>query len=487
MAASKSQKELAEIKRLVKKGLAAATSVDFSKAINRLKLRAKAARRTSKINRNLMMLTAASVAGGLFYAAVWDVGIVARTKVDQEQVRIANREAKNVNAAVSLASKTVENKEKELRETQRQEKIDQASLTKAKKAAEKAAEEAEKAIEKFIEASREVVKVEAAKKIAADLLESEKLAYDEIINNLASFRTERNTVKVRFEEAESDSLSSKEIAKIKAYEAKQAREKAERETDQTLVENLKKEANEKTNIKNRTDEIAKKAKEKLRIEREAYVLIREKVQSSENKAADAEKKLAEKVAADEAAKERFDRAVQTQEAAKNKANSALALASTIDKRITALETKLSQAAEKSAKAISKAETELNDAKTALENAKRRSEEAKEFVGIVSLGETDIPTTAVRSALLAAGVGIVILLIQNFANSMRFYALLGEFYDSQADAFLAANSNSDLSVTYLKEFPPKGIDFGKTPTSLYEKALDLVGKFGKSNPKAAHPD
>ena len=78
--------------------------------------------------------------------------------------------------------------------------------------------------------------------------------------------------------------------------------------------------------------------------------------------------------------------------------------------------------------------------------------------------------------------MVILLIQTFANSMRFYARLTEFYGSQADALLAANGDAELSIIYLKELPPKGIDFGKTPTSVYEKVLDLAGKFGKSNPK-----
>ena len=59
--------------------------------------------------------------------------------------------------------------------------------------------------------------------------------------------------------------------------------------------------------------------------------------------------------------------------------------------------------------------------------------------------------------------------------MRYYARLAEFYDAQADALLASGNHSHLAIDFLDRFSPTVIDFGKTPMSIYEKALDTVGK------------
>ncbi len=76
--------------------------------------------------------------------------------------------------------------------------------------------------------------------------------------------------------------------------------------------------------------------------------------------------------------------------------------------------------------------------------------------------------------MAGAIGIAILLVQIFVNSMRYYARLAEFYDAQADALLASGGDPAIAGEFMEKFSPLSIDFGKTPSSIYEKALDTIG-------------
>lgn len=90
-------------------------------------------------------------------------------------------------------------------------------------------------------------------------------------------------------------------------------------------------------------------------------------------------------------------------------------------------------------------------------------------------DTNIQQTITRGGAVAGTIGIAILVLQISVNSMRYYARLAEFYDAQADALLASGDNSHLAMEFLDRFSPTVIDFGRTPTSIYEKALDTIGK------------
>ena len=77
--------------------------------------------------------------------------------------------------------------------------------------------------------------------------------------------------------------------------------------------------------------------------------------------------------------------------------------------------------------------------------------------------------------MAGAIGIAILLVQIFVSSMRYYARLAELYEAQADALLASDGDHVIAAEFLERLSPLGVDFGKAPTSLYEKALDAIGK------------
>ncbi len=86
----------------------------------------------------------------------------------------------------------------------------------------------------------------------------------------------------------------------------------------------------------------------------------------------------------------------------------------------------------------------------------------------------------NSFLIGAGaISFGILFIQIALNFMRYYARLAELYDAQADALLASRGDADKAYVLLQQFSPNAIEMGKTPTTLYEKALEAITEVAKS--------
>ncbi len=76
------------------------------------------------------------------------------------------------------------------------------------------------------------------------------------------------------------------------------------------------------------------------------------------------------------------------------------------------------------------------------------------------------------------VGFVILLIQIAVQFMRYYARLAELYHAQADALRASGGNPVVAFKFIEHFSPSSIDIGKSPTSVYEKALETISSVAK---------
>lgn len=137
--------------------------------------------------------------------------------------------------------------------------------------------------------------------------------------------------------------------------------------------------------------------------------------------------------------------------------------------------------ERHAKALADATAAWNIANAAQEAAVLARDTARELATAASSAplpedqKTDIQQAITRGGAVAGAIGIAILVLQIFVNSMRYYARLAEFYDAQADALLASGNDPALAIEFLEKFSPASIDFGKAPVSIYEKALDAVAK------------
>jgi hypothetical protein len=86
--------------------------------------------------------------------------------------------------------------------------------------------------------------------------------------------------------------------------------------------------------------------------------------------------------------------------------------------------------------------------------------------------TDWTAFAITTITSIGAIMFAIFFIQIALNFMRYYAQLAELYDAQADALIAAAGDQDRAAKFLEQFSPT-IEFGKTPVTLYEKALDAV--------------
>lgn len=87
--------------------------------------------------------------------------------------------------------------------------------------------------------------------------------------------------------------------------------------------------------------------------------------------------------------------------------------------------------------------------------------------------------AAEKAQASADEGILILLIQVFVSTTRYHARLADLYKAQAIALGASGGDVDTAKALLERLSPLQVDFGKTPTSLYEKALDTVSQVAKT--------
>ncbi len=138
--------------------------------------------------------------------------------------------------------------------------------------------------------------------------------------------------------------------------------------------------------------------------------------------------------------------------------------------------------EKRTQALNRHLIALETAKAAQDSAAAAKETAIDIAKasqntIGATGKTDIQQAITRGGAVAGAIGIAILLVQIFVNAMRYYARLAEFYDAQADALLASAGNPYIATIFIDKFSPTSIDFGKTPVSIYEKALDTIKSVG----------
>lgn len=460
-------------KRPVTKNPQATVSVDFGGAIANLESRARAAESSGKFNRNLMIGVASAVALTLAIIAT-NVEIVVVRTVDPQQIIIATARVSEAEETLGVADASVNDALKRINEAKRQKTIGQANLNEANEAAKNARKEAMMAAAAFDAAVQRKEQAEANKKIASEALESASIADRDALGILKAAKEKRDKAKKAWDDAEATALESIDAAGIAAAEVITALDEVAA-AEPARVEELRDKAITKEVAAAAFEEIAEKTKAKAAEAQAAYEEIRDEVGNAEKVAAPTAKNLADKEATADSATEEFNRANDALTAARDKDNAAKNELKRAELNLNDLKFAFARAAAGWAEAISQAETQLDEANAALRKVKQESKDAAEFKSTVDRGVTDITTTAIRSSLIAAAVGMIILLIQNFANSMRFYARLTEFYGSQADALLAANGDAELSISYLKELPPKGIDFGKTPTSLYEKVIDMVTK------------
>ena len=97
----------------------------------------------------------------------------------------------------------------------------------------------------------------------------------------------------------------------------------------------------------------------------------------------------------------------------------------------------------------------------------------------SADEGNLQALITRGGAVFGAVGILILLIQVFVSTTRYHARLADLYKAQAIALGASGGDVDTAKALLERLSPLQVDFGKTPTSLYEKALDTVSQVAKT--------
>jgi hypothetical protein len=83
------------------------------------------------------------------------------------------------------------------------------------------------------------------------------------------------------------------------------------------------------------------------------------------------------------------------------------------------------------------------------------------------------------AFSAGAVAFIILAIQIAVMFMRYYAQLAELYDGQAAALEASNGDVGVAIRFMESFSPTAVSLGKSPTTLYEKSLDIISNLAKS--------
>ncbi len=130
------------------------------------------------------------------------------------------------------------------------------------------------------------------------------------------------------------------------------------------------------------------------------------------------------------------------------------------------------------RAYSSGKVRLEDAALARDNAQQRARDSKRAAFEASTTGT-LQTILTRGGAIAGAVGILILVVQIFVNSTRYNLRLSDLYRAQANALRASNGDLETARLLLENLSPLPVDFGKTPTSLYEKAIDAVRDVAKA--------
>jgi hypothetical protein len=119
----------------------------------------------------------------------------------------------------------------------------------------------------------------------------------------------------------------------------------------------------------------------------------------------------------------------------------------------------------------KAQAKLKETITLINELKSSTKPASESSAGLAVSLSTI-------AFSFGAVGFVILLIQIAVQFMRYYARLAELYHAQADALRASGGNPIVAFRFIEHFSPSSIDIGKSPTSVYEKALETISTVAK---------
>lgn len=83
------------------------------------------------------------------------------------------------------------------------------------------------------------------------------------------------------------------------------------------------------------------------------------------------------------------------------------------------------------------------------------------------------------ALSAGAVGFVLYILQIAVSFVRYYSRLAELYDSQRTALIASDGNVETAKILMDILSNDHVGLGKEPTTLYGKALDVIGEVAKS--------
>lgn len=93
-------------------------------------------------------------------------------------------------------------------------------------------------------------------------------------------------------------------------------------------------------------------------------------------------------------------------------------------------------------------------------------------------ESNVLVPILTTGIFSFGViGIIVLIINICISFIRYHSQLAELYEAQADALKASGGSAELAYRFADKFTPTVIVMGKTPASLYEKALDVIKDVG----------
>lgn len=93
---------------------------------------------------------------------------------------------------------------------------------------------------------------------------------------------------------------------------------------------------------------------------------------------------------------------------------------------------------------------------------------------------DTYSNLISTIALSAGiVGFLLYILQIAVSFIRYYSRLAELYDSQKTALIACDGNVDSAKVLMGILSNDHIGLGKEPTTLYGKALDVIGEMAKS--------
>ncbi|MFB5745068.1 hypothetical protein ACE38U_09275 [Cedecea sp. S5-13] len=129
-------------------------------------------------------------------------------------------------------------------------------------------------------------------------------------------------------------------------------------------------------------------------------------------------------------------------------------------------------------------SELSHKKDSLMNAEKMVELYSKIIVAnnstpVAQNDDTISNLIATIALSAGIVGFVLYLMQIAVSFIRYYSRLAELYDSQITALMASGGNVESAKILMSILSNDHINLGKEPSTLYGKALDVIGDVAKS--------